>query len=58
MILDIFEKNKDREMKAEEVVSISGKKDESIRQLLRSMKMNGQLVDGSKYGYYKLPIPN
>jgi RecA-family ATPase len=58
MILDIFEENKDREMKAEEVVSISGKKDESIRQLLRSMKMNGQLVDGSKYGYYKLPIPN
>ncbi len=58
MIIDIFEENKDREMKTEEIVSISGKKDEAIRQLLRSMKMNGQLLDGSKYGYYKLPIPN
>ena len=58
MIIDIFEENKDREMKVEEIVSSSGKKDDATRQLLRSMKQTGQLVGGSKSGYYKLPIPS
>jgi RecA-family ATPase len=57
-IQNIFKEYSAREMKVEEVVEKSGKSSEAIRQLISSMRRDGQLIDGSQRGYYKLPEAN
>lgn len=55
VILDLFKSYPDQEIKVEEIVEQSKMKNENVRQLLSSMREAGQLIDGSRRGYYKLP---
>lgn len=54
MIQNIFKESTKEEMKVEEVVEKSGKSSDAVRQLISSMKKDGQLIDGSQRGFYKL----
>jgi RecA-family ATPase len=58
MILTILQEHPNSEMKVEEVIEKIGKSSEAVRQLISSMRKDGQLIDGSQRGYYKLPDAN
>lgn len=55
-IIDLLSNTTGNELKAKEISEKLSKDSDSTRQLLRSMKLSGELFAGSKYGYYKLNI--
>ena len=55
-IIDLLSNTAGNKLKAKEISEKLSKDNESVRQLLRSMKVSGELFTGSKYGYYKLNI--
>ena len=57
-IIKVFNNSFDKEMKVEEIIRQSGMKNDNVRQLVKSMRDAGQLIDGSSRGFYKLPSPN
>jgi len=57
-IIEVLTENPEEEMQVAKIAELTGKKREATSQLLRSMRLGGYVIEGSKSGYYKLPIPN
>ena len=57
-IIDGFEGDYDKELQIKEIADKTGKTRLATSQLIRKMKLSGEITEGSGYGIYKLPSPN
>lgn len=57
-IIEVLSENPEEELRVDKIAELTGKKREATSQLLRSMRFGGYVIEGSKSGYYKLPIKN
>lgn len=55
MIINLFKEKPNEELKAQDFVERTGKSSDAVRQLLKSMKDDGQLFSGLEYGSYIFP---
>jgi len=57
-IVDLFEGDYDKEFQIKDIAEQIGKSRLAISQLIRKMKLSGEISEGSGYGFYKLPVHN
>jgi biotin operon repressor len=57
-IIDLFESDYDKELSVKEIAEKTGKSREAISQIIRKMLIAGEIMKGSKTGYYRLPRLN
>ena len=57
-IVDLFEGDYDKEFQIKDIAEQVGKSRLAISQLIRKMKLSGEISEGSSFGFYKLPAPN
>jgi DNA-binding Lrp family transcriptional regulator len=57
-VLDVFALDYSKELQVKEITEKTGKSREAISQILRKMVQAGEIMKGSKTGFYCLPKPN
>lgn len=58
VIIDLFEGDYDKELQIKDIADKTGKTRVATSQLIRKMKLSGEITDGSGYGFYRLPSAN